>query len=98
MTKPLVQTFNVIEDRDFDALVTKTFGQPFEFAADHEASGGNVYVFRHINAEAIQGNEYGQRKVREFETTGNYGYLTHTLLEHLCTKGIIPAGNYLIEV
>lgn len=62
----------------------------FCFVADEEANNDSSYTY---NVDGEVGG-YGREKISNNETM----YMTRTYLDEACRLGLIPPGNYLIEV
>lgn len=81
---------------DFEELVKEIYGdKEFSFVADQEASNDSQHTF------AIDGklDEYDVLDIAEIkEEKIVKTFSSGRILNDLCSKGIIPAGNYLISV
>lgn len=67
----------------------------WRFVLDHEANNDSYYAFNIIGKV----NDYDKKELEEFkEDSGNKNWMTNILLNDLCRLGLIPKGNYLIEV
>jgi hypothetical protein len=84
-----------VRDSDLEQLVQKEYGHNFCFGADAEVRNDSEKLYRDINGKL---SESDLREVEEFARDGGYSFLTEAILNDLCRKGKIPAGNYLIYI
>lgn len=91
-TKP----FYTIDYGDFEKFICQVFGvKKFEFVADQEMSNDSCKTF---NVQSEELDEWEKKSLENFQKTGRESFISQVLLTHLCHQGIIPAGNYLINV
>lgn len=92
--KPEQKTFFVVDFSEIERLVKETYGQEFEFPCDQESMNGVSYRW------SIDGkvSEYNRKKIQVFQLSGKHSFLACPLMDDLCARGIIPPGEYLIEV
>jgi len=88
------ETFYVMDYDEVDSLIEQHYGRGYEFLAKEEASNDSTHRFN-VNGRL---SEWDQRDVDKWVQTGSGSYLTSRLLNDLANKGVIPTGNYLIEV
>lgn len=67
----------------------------WEFPEDHEANNYSYYTF--IVNGILNGTEESRLSLWTLDNSGMSG-MTHILLNDMCRRGLIEAGNYLIEV
>ena len=83
-------------DSEIDALVRKAFGSTeYEFRCDQECSNDSHYIFD-VKMGPLDEDE--QEDLDTFIATGNGAWLTRTIFKHLCNKGIMEPGEYLVNV
>lgn len=80
--------------REVEKLINKTYGIDYSIVECEELGNDSTVSFNNINGEIESEEEH------ELEETilGNNMYRTHLLLNDLCRKGLIEAGNYVIDV
>ena len=97
--KHKIKTIISVDYNDLNKFLTERFDltEPYELAAMEELSSGMV---KSINVYKDDLDEYGQDYLDEFilVTRKPKHFCTGILLCHLCNKGEIPEGEYLINV
>lgn len=89
------ETVHRVDYSDFEAFVEETYGQPFSFPAD-VTSGNDTSHSLHANKRTLCEDE--REEIDVFVATGQHGYLSHLLLDDLCSKGLVPEGSYVVDV
>ena len=73
---------------DLDNLIEEVYQKPFEFVAVEEASNYSKKAFY------IKRQELGEWDKLDLGDMGS----TNVILTDMCNKGLIPEGNYLVDV
>ena len=88
---------------ELESLVMKHFpasptrkNRDWSFVADHEANNYSKYDFQVTPKTTV--DKYDQQKLDEYYKNGQSQFMADVFLDLLCGKGIIEAGDYLIEV
>jgi len=81
-----------VEYYNLEVLVNKIYGQTFSFEADEEL-GSEAYKLYNVNGNVA---DHEENCLEEFKRYGSGMYMTGTLLNDMCRKGIVEEGNYLI--
>ena len=85
----------MIDYCDFDSFIERVYGQEFEVVAAEEIGNDSQMLFSNITGKIDSSEE---DKLKEFRKSGEYSYLSRTLLEDLCRQGHIEPGHYLISI
>ena len=90
------QTYIVVRDRDLEEELEAVFGREFSFAADQEMGNDAEKIF-HVRGTVDQ---FDQARIEALVNEGQHGhgFLTQALLDELCKRGRIEAGEYLIRI
>lgn len=78
----------------FEDLVKLVYGHEFEFVADIECGNDSDHTFSG-NGEL---SDYEVKELNKFKETGEYSYISRTLLNALISLQILKPGMYLITV
>lgn len=81
---------------DFDALVERLFGHNPEVEACEQYMYESAIQYN-VEADNEGDKDYIDPDVEEFLETGDMGSGATTLLNHMCSKGFIVAGEYFIH-
>lgn len=88
------QTFNVLTDDEVQQLVKDNFGLDFELVAEEEWNEG----YHKVSAESRRFPDTEKQWVERWVNgSNNYPYI-HNIMCYLAATGVIPEGEYLIEV
>jgi hypothetical protein len=87
-------TYYEMDWHTFEDLVKIVYGHEFEFVADRECGNDSEHTF------SVNGNldEYQVGYLNLFKETGEYSFMSGTLLNALVSLGILKPGMYLINV
>ncbi len=90
------KTIHEMDYSDFDRLVTEVYGHEFEITAAQELGNDSAWT-----GEGRKG--YNEKYnlthyVEKFKKTGDYGYITSSILNDLVDQGYLPEGEYVIEI
>lgn len=90
------QAYIVVRDRDLEEEIQTVFGREFSFAADQELGNDAEKIFHVRNSV----DQFDQARIDAFVAEGKHGhgFLTQALLDELCKRGRIEAGDYLIRI
>ena len=84
-----------VEHDEFENKIKKFYGvKEFSFVADQESGNDTIHEFSVSNPPDYV-DEEGVEKLRE---TGEYCFLSESLLNDMCEKGEIEPGDYIISV
>jgi len=93
--KMVTKVINEVDYYDFDRFVEKQYGGTCEFPADHESSNDTSHNMGYIGKGVDKWSQEEAAKIR----SGQYpGFSGSTILECLCEDGLIPKGEYIINV
>lgn len=93
--KYTITTTHRMDYDDFDKLVKSTYGKDFEVVADQECGNDESLSFTGVRGEM---DEYDLEDLQKFQNTGRYCFLGSRIMEDLVRQGILPAGDWLIDV
>ena len=82
---------------DFDNFVNSTYGGNCEFAADHESSNDVSHKMGYIG-KGIGKDKWSQETAAKIRGGKYPGWSGSQILECLCEDGLIPKGEYIIDV
>jgi len=85
-----------VDYSEIDQLAHKVYGHEFNMAEDQESTNYSYKLFMNINGQGI--DDYDQKKLDEFKSTGAHNFLADTLLKDLCRQGHLKPGNYLVDI
>lgn len=90
------KTIHTIDYNDFDRIVSEVYGHEFEIVAAEEAGNyqAKTYTARKGDNEKYKTTHY----VEKFKKTGDYMYITSSLLNDLVDNDYLPEGEYAIEI
>lgn len=91
----VTKTVHAIDYQEFDRFVEEVYGQPFSFPADMESRNDTSHTML-ADREGVP--EYERADLDRFIATGEGQFLADTLLQDMCHRGLIPEGEYLINV
>ncbi len=98
-----VKTVFIVKDDDLDRFIKDQYGvSNFCFVADEEARNDSQYGFDGIDGSESEKTPESKWDTKEWElfrsSDGTSGVTTRLLLQDLCNRGLIPAGDYVIAV
>ena len=96
--KYTTETVHVVRDNDFDRFIHKVYGtnrRHYSIISDQELSNDSTWK---TSVEKKELDEYDQQKLKEFQQGKYVGFITNVLLTDCCNQGLIPEGNYVVEV
>ena len=96
MTTEIVQ-YHELDCGEWNRVVNEYYKpiSEWDFIDDHEADNDSNYSFN-VYGEI---DELGEEQLIKFRKDSNsQGWMTQTLLDDLCQKGIIGKGRYSIKV
>lgn len=82
---------------DFDDVVKEVYGHEYECVADMEWNNDSSYVRNNIRCGTELAN-YECNDIRIFQQDGYYSYMFDTLLQDLVNRGVLPEGNWTVNV
>ena len=89
------ETIHKVDYHDIQQFIAATYGLT-EFCAIGESENDSVHEY---NVTSKDGDEYDAKRLDEILADK---YCTHwelgIVLDDLCRKGLLPAGNYLVDV
>lgn len=86
-----------VDYKDLDKLINKVYGlKDFEVVATEEASNDSTLSFGGISSR--KQDEYDLEMLNNFKQGINRRFCTHVILNDLCIQGIIPPGDYIVDV
>lgn len=88
------KTIHTVQDSDLDRFISQVYGVEFNFVADNEVGNDSSVSF------AVDGvlDDYERDEVAKFARGEVVSYISRTLLNDACARGLIPAGDYLVSV
>lgn len=95
------EEYYVVNYSDLNRFINKYYslekGSPSEyhFVDDEEANNDSSYTFS-VNGEVDEAEEEDLKGVLEDKLP--FGFMTHTFLNDLARKDVIPKGSYLVTV
>ena len=91
------KTIHSVDYIDFEQAVKDYYKvDDYNFPADAET--GNDTSVATVCYKKSPLESYEQEELNEFKATGEYNMIYSTLLQDMVNNGIIPEGEYLIEV
>lgn len=84
-----------VEYRDLEEFVVLEYGRELEFVADQECGNDTSQEFW-VTAEPLP--LWDGELIEQWRTGGDPGWVTGAVLNDLCVKGKIPAGEYIVRV
>lgn len=84
-----------VDYSDLERFIEQEYEHEFSFLADEEVGNDIEKLYRDVDGKL---DKYELEQVEAFAENGEGSYLTRHLLNDLCRKKKIPAGNYLISV
>ena len=93
--KLTTKTVHKVDYHDFDKMVQQTYNRP-----DYECVAWEEWSNNESHEIPVDGYvaEYDRGELEEFKNgTGNY-VSAYSLLDDMASQGLIPTGDYLIEV
>lgn len=93
----LTKTTYTVDNSDLEAFVQATYpdAREYSFAADTEGGNDSVHSF---DLDGSPLDEWGQKKVVDFAAGKHVRFVTRYLLQDMCARGLIPAGNWLVHM
>ncbi len=81
---------------DFDEFIKKHYQKSdFEFCADQESRNDSSHSFS-VSKHPM--SDYELKRLNKFKSDQRVDFISSTLLNDLCNKGIIPEGQYIVNV
>ncbi len=85
-----------IDFDDFDEFIKKHYQKnDFEFCVDQESRNDSSHSFS-VSKQPI--DDYDLKKLNKFKSGQHVEFISSTLLNDLCNQGIIPEGEYIVDV
>lgn len=90
------QTFKVVDLDGMQTIINKVYNIDFSIPCDQECSNDIHLMF---TVETGQNTDkYEKTAIKRLLDGKNETYMLGILLNDMCDKDIIPAGNYLINI
>lgn len=96
-----------VKDGDLDDFVREVYGleykpsasgfggqYPYEFVPSEESHSDNSHSF---TVTAREPDEWDRKKIAEMQSGQFAHFITGTLLDDMCHRGLIEAGKYIID-
>jgi len=80
---------------DLESHIKEIYGHELSIVADQETDNDESIDIV-VKEEEIIGCDFDE--VKAFVETGEYRYLLHTLMTHMCNEGHLEEGNYIISI
>ena len=88
------KTIIEMDSHDFDMLVEKVYGTPYEIVAEEEMHNGSIKEFNLVDDIDLHAEVYEKEKIRK----GEYGqYNTYLILECMLEDGYLEEAIYQIK-
>jgi hypothetical protein len=84
-----------VDYSDLERFIEQEYEHEFSFPADEELGNDVEKLYDGIDGKL---DKYDAESVKSFAGSGEGSYITRHLLNDLCKRGRIPAGNYLVNV
>jgi hypothetical protein len=81
---------------ELEKIIKKEFGHNFELNCDIEGSNDCRHTFG-VEKECPYDSEYDRKELAEWIATGKGSYMTRHILNELCRRGKLEAGEYLVD-
>lgn len=93
-------TINIVNYGDLEDMVRIHYPEfsDYSFVASEEVNNDSTHLYRNITKNPLVWNISDKDYFNEKKDRGDWMYATSNILFDLCSKGIIPEGNYLIDV
>jgi len=100
MYKPKERTYYILDYRDIEYTLKSVFPNvEYDFVSDEEANNDNVYTYNDVGIEDFsKWLDWDNIKWNRLINNEVSSFHTRRVLEWLVAHGVLPAGNYLIEV
>jgi hypothetical protein len=98
--KITTETVHRVNAFDLEKAIQDEYGvKEFDVVADLESSNDVSHTFSTSKSkEHLKLKQYDKEDITNFQATGNYFFLTGTLLQDMTERDLIPEGNYLVKV
>jgi hypothetical protein len=90
-----------VDYRDLEEFINQVTGKTFEFAAVQECHKHASYEFNGIGGEDDPLNSFDREGAESFLWGSQQAperYITGAILQCMCERGMIPPGDYVIQV
>lgn len=86
-----------LDHDELDRFIAKVYGlKDFSVVMTEEASNDSTLSFAEISAR--KQDEYDLEMLDNFKQGINRRFFTHVILNDLCIQGLIPPGDYIVDV
>lgn len=96
MLKATKRTIFEVDAFDFEEFVRFTYGHEYCFQADEEQGNDTTFDMGALTKEPL--DTYDAGNLAEFKQIGKYSYLSRVIMQDLCNRGLIEAGEYQISL
>lgn len=86
-----------VEYNELDRFIQEAYGnKEFSVVSDQEGRNDSSLSFGDISDREL--DEYDLEVLDSFKKGKNPGFCTHVILNDLCVRGLIPPGDYIVDV
>jgi hypothetical protein len=92
------ESYHVLQYHELDDLITLTYGltRPYEIVAFEELHNDSSWT---VALEKAPLDQWQEEDMKQFRETGKIlNWRTRTIMQDMVNRGILPEGNFLVEV
>jgi hypothetical protein len=87
-----------VEYNELERLVRETYKHDFSFVADQELSNDSSKTFNGIDGVRDDSSDWDVNRWKKWVEDGCYSCMSRDILNDLAGRGLIPPGDYVIQV